>query len=207
MVQNPTAWQEKIHGFLAPADDKPEHFAAIGRLVTAMNGIDAVLNWILRAQIGADTKIGRTIVGGMRTNDMLAAIKRVARVSGMSGPEYAALEELHRQIGVFKDVRDNTAHKIWAVRGREMSFSNAHVSRFQDSAEFAVYTIEELNELARYAPYLSERALDFFPKTVARGGRLPSREIPLRLRPTDQSRGKGRRDAQSPKRQHRASPA
>jgi hypothetical protein len=46
-------WTEKLHGFLDPADDKPEHFAAVGRLITAFNGIDVILNMILRHQLGA----------------------------------------------------------------------------------------------------------------------------------------------------------
>ncbi len=191
-------WTEKIHGFLDPADDRPEHYAAVGRLVSAFNGVDAILNWVLRYQIGADTKKGRAIIGGMRTVDMLSAIKRLAMVTGMAADEFAVLEELHRQIIALKSIRDNVAHKIWAVRGEEMSFSNAHVSRFEDSAEFDVYTVAELNELARYAPHLSERALDLFPNTIARGGRLPSREIPLHLRPAEKTRTKAPHAAPKP---------
>ena len=132
IIQPKGMWAEKIHGFLGPAEDRPRHFAAIGRLVTAMNGIDAVLNWILRAQLSADTQIGRAIVGGMRTIDMLSAIKRVAQVTGMPKPDFAVLEELHREIEILKSVRDDVAHRIWSVRGEKMSFSNAHVSRHED---------------------------------------------------------------------------
>jgi hypothetical protein len=82
-------WTEKLHGFLDPADDKPEHFAAIGRLITAFNGIDVILNMILRHQLGAETKIGRAIIGAMRTGDMLASIKRLAKVTGMDAKQLA----------------------------------------------------------------------------------------------------------------------
>jgi hypothetical protein len=89
-------WQEKIHGFLDPADDKPEYFAAIGRLITAFNGIDVILNMILRHQLGAETKIGRAIIGTMRTGDMLASIKRLAKVTGMDSERLAELEHFIR---------------------------------------------------------------------------------------------------------------
>jgi hypothetical protein len=193
IISPKTEWSEKIHGFLDPADDKPEHYAAIGRLVSAFNGIDAILNWVLRYQLGAETKRGRAVIGGMRTGDMLSAIKRLAIVNGMDKATFAALEELHRQIDVLKCVRDDVAHKIWAVRGEEMSFSNSHVSRLEDSADFSIYTITELNELARYAPYLSERMLNFFPGTIARGGPLPSRDIPARLVKRFKTPGEGKK--------------
>ena len=177
-------WTEKLHGFLDPADDKPEHFAAIGRLITAFNGIDVILNMILRHQLGAETKIGRAIIGAMRTGDMLASIKRLAKVTGMDDERLAELEALHQDINGLKDIRDDLAHKVWAVRGNEMSFSNAHVSRYLHEADFEIYTIDELNELARYAPHLSERALNIFPGAVSRAGdyKFVPKENPARLR-------------------------
>jgi transposase InsO family protein len=59
-----------------------------------------------------------------------------------------------------------------------MSFSNAYVSRREDVADFAVYSIGELNELARYAPTLSHWAPDLFPDTLHRGDRPPPPPIP-----------------------------
>jgi hypothetical protein len=188
----PSEWQEKIHGFLDPADDKPEHYAAIGRLVTAFNGIDAVLNWILRKQLGTDTAIARTIVGGMRTVDMLSAIKRVARLSNMEESRFKEWERLETDITEFKKIRDDAAHRIWAVKGNEFAFSNVHIARSDDAAEIRTCTVNEINDLARYARYLSERALDLFPDTVGRSQeRLPSRERPRLLPARVKSQGKG----------------
>jgi hypothetical protein len=188
----PVDWQEKIHGFLKPEEDKPEHFAAIGRLVTAFNGIEVVLNWILRSLLGADTKVGRAIVGGMRANDMLAAIKRVAKATERSDEDLKKLDDLQQNIKAMKDIRDHAAHRIWAVAERQMAFTNHHLSRFEQSAEVDIYTIEELNDVARYAPYLSERALELFPDAIARipGDKLPSREKPLPLRTHNQTQEK-----------------
>lgn len=188
-------WQEKLHGFLDPAEDKPEHFAAIGRLITAFNGVDVILNMILRYQIGAETQVGRAIIGGMRTGDMLAAIQRLAKLREMTDAQLDELEALRQDIAAFKNVRDNVAHKVWAIRGEQMSFSNAHVSRFQDSAEFDIYAVSELNDLARYAPYLSERALALFPGAIYYGGKLPSRGKPALLQKKDRNQDKSRHDA------------
>jgi hypothetical protein len=204
---DPAGWQEKIHGFLKPEEDKPEHFAAIGRLITAFNGIEVVLNWLLRGILGADTKIGRAIVGGMRGGDMLAAIKRVAVATGMTDDKLKELDQLQQDIQTLRDVRDHAAHRIWAANGRVIAFSNYHHARKVESADVAFYTIDELNELARYAPYLSERAMDLFPEAVLRveGDRLPPRDIPARLRNRDQNQGKPPRNALKPARQPRAS--
>jgi hypothetical protein len=176
-------WQEKIHGFLDPADDKPEHFAAIGRLITAFNGIDVILNMILRHQINADTKIGRAIIGGMRTDDMLSSIKRVANLTRLDEERLAQLDELHQDIRAFKDIRDNLAHRVWAVRNEEMCFTNYYTGRRMDVADFEIYTIAELNELARYAPHLSERALKLFPEATPQGDdyKFTPRAKPARL--------------------------
>jgi hypothetical protein len=58
-------WDEKLHGFIGEGDtDMTEHLAAIGRMVTAFNGIEVMLNQILRSQIGGDEKKARLIVGG-----------------------------------------------------------------------------------------------------------------------------------------------
>lgn len=52
IIQN-LKWQEKLHGFIGENDtDKTEHLAAIGRIITAFNGIEVMLNSILRGQIG-----------------------------------------------------------------------------------------------------------------------------------------------------------
>jgi hypothetical protein len=119
---------------------------------------------------------------------MLASIKRLAKVTGMDAERLAELDILHQDINRLKEIRDDLAHKVWAVRGNEMSFSNAHVSRYLREADFEIYTIDELNELARYAPHLSERALNIFPGAVSRGGdyRFLPKEKPARLtvRPT-----------------------
>jgi hypothetical protein len=145
-------WEERIHGFLKPEEDKPEHFAAVGRLITAFNGIDVILNMVLRSQLVTEPKVGRAIIGGMRTGDMLSAIKRLAKVSDMDEGTFKDLERLCQDIENLKSIRDDAAHKVWAVRGREMSFSNYYISRLEGAAEFITYTIDELNDLARYAP-------------------------------------------------------
>jgi hypothetical protein len=58
-------WTEKIHGFLGPKDDKPKHFASIGRLITGFNGVEVIIAWILRCLVGSDDEIGRVLTGGM----------------------------------------------------------------------------------------------------------------------------------------------
>ncbi len=188
-------WQEKLHGFISENDtDKTEHLAAIGRIVTAFNGIEVMLNQILRGQIGGDAKKARLLVGAMRLKDMMDGLRRLVALAEWPTEQTQKLEELFRQINALKLVRDDVAHRVWAVRGREMSFSTAHVSRREDSAEFAIYTIDELNELARYAPALSMRALDLFPDTMFRAGQPPSPPMPERLRKKDS----GRRPPQHP---------
>ena len=164
-------WQEKIHGFLDRADDKPEHFAAIGRLITAFNGIDVILNMILRHQLNADKN--RSGGNWWNANRRYAVLnqQRIANVTGMDQERLAELDELHQDIRALKDIRDDLAHKVWAVRNDEMSFTNYYVSRRVDVADFEIYTIAELNELARYAPHLSERAL-ILPRSGLPSGRL-----------------------------------
>jgi hypothetical protein len=187
-------WREKIHGFLEPEEDQPEHFAAIGRLVTAFNGIDVILNLILRSQLGVETKVGRAVIGGMRTGDMLSSLRRLARVQGKQTEWFEQFEDLRSDIQSLKNIRDDVAHKIWAVNERQMQFSNSYVAREDELIERTVYTVEEINELACYAPHLSERALDLFPGTVSPPiGKLPSRDKPARLQSQDQNRGKSRR--------------
>lgn len=193
-------WEEKIHGFLDPADDRPEHFAAIGRLITAFNGLDVILNMILRYQLGAESAIGRAIIGGMRTGDMLSAIQRLAKLRDMTPDQLSELEELGQDIAALKNIRDYVAHKVWAINGDQMSFSNYYVSRSQSSADISVYTVSELNDLARYTPYLSERAGNLFPGTFFQDGSLPSREKPARLRSQDRTQGRVRRGVRSRKR-------
>lgn len=184
---SPTGWEERIHGFLEPDDDKPEQFAAIGRLITAFNGVEVILAWIVRAQIG-DNKVSRAITGGMRGGDTIAAIKRAAKARSLPDDTLIALDQLAQDIQALRDIRDYVAHRIWAVNGRQMAFTNYHHARFVESADVAIYTIDELNELARYAPYLSERALDLFPETITRAGdyKLPLRDKPARLKSKDQ---------------------
>jgi hypothetical protein len=65
-----------------------------------------------------------------------------------------------------------------------MAFTNYYVSRRVDVADIEIYTIEELNELARYAPHLSERALNLFPGVAYQVGdyKFIPREKPARLR-------------------------
>lgn len=66
-----------------------------------------------------------------------------------------------------------------------MSFSNYYVSKFEDSAESVHLTIEEVNELARYAPHLSAKMLEFFPDVEWRDPSdrpKPSPRMPARLR-------------------------
>ena len=191
-------WQTKLHGFLDDAD-KTENFAAIGRLITAFNGIDVILNLILRSQLSTETKIGKAIIGGMRTGDMLAAIKRLAKVTNMTTTDFAKLEEVHQDINALKDIRDDAAHKVWEVNGQQMAFTNVFVARTEESQEVTLYSVEELNELARYAPHLSERCLQLFPDclTLERSYKFSSREKPARLRTQDQNQGKSQRSAQA----------
>jgi hypothetical protein len=65
-----------------------------------------------------------------------------------------------------------------------MAFSNYYVSRRIDVTDIEIYTIEELNELARYAPHLSQRALKLFPETAPQGSgyAFQPRKKPARLR-------------------------
>jgi hypothetical protein len=165
-IRGITPFRERIHGFLEPDNDMPDHFAAVGRVVTAFNGIDVILNIILRAQLGVETKIGRAVIGGMRTGDMLSAIRRLAKAQGKDGAWLAEYERVRKDIQTFKDIRDDVAHKIWAVADRQMRFSNSYVARDDDGIETEIYSIDDLNALARYAARLSEEMLNLFPGTA-----------------------------------------
>lgn len=181
--KSPTGWEELIHGFLDPDEDKPEHFAAIGRLITAFNGLEVILGWILRGQLGGD-KVARAVVGGMRGGDILSAIKRAAKARALPEQTLATLDDLVQDVQSVRDIRDHLGHRIWAVKERQMAFTNYHQVRFVESAEVAIYSIDELVDIARYIPYLSERALNLFPETIIRADdfELPSREKPARLK-------------------------
>lgn len=142
----------------------------------------------------------------MRFGDMVDALRKLATLASWPSEKLEELSELFRQIQTLKIVRDDVAHRVWAVCGNEMSFSNFHTSRREDSAEFAIYTIAELNELARYAPVLSIQALDLFPETMPKSGQPPSRPIPARLRKIESKKDAVRRISQEKKRQRRSLP-
>jgi hypothetical protein len=189
-------WQEKLHGFVDPQDDKTEQLAAIGRLVTAMNGIDVILTRLLMKQFKKPV-VGRAMIGGMRTGDMLSSLKRIAKVTRMSPARQKKLESVCQDIESYKTIRDDVAHKIWAFSSQgRMGFSNAHVSRFEDSANIAIYTHTELNELASYARYLSLEIARVFPRAFPMIGQLPSRNRPALLDRKDQNQNKGHAQTQ-----------
>jgi hypothetical protein len=63
--------------FEEPEGDLPEHYAAIGRLVTGFSRIEHALNGVVRTLLGLPEELARAMTGEMRAGDLMATIKRI----------------------------------------------------------------------------------------------------------------------------------
>src|SRR4051794_36290094 len=105
--------------FAEPANDLPEHYASIGRLITAFSKIERALNEVIRSVIGQHAGAGlseqmsRALTGEMRAGDLVAQLRRLldarerdAAVNGTPRPPRPeAMDPLFGEIQTLKDVR------------------------------------------------------------------------------------------------------
>ena len=68
---------EKREPFKFPVGPLPDHYAAIGRLITSFSMIEGRLNEIMRGFLGLPDEIGRLVTGEMRTDDLMSALRRL----------------------------------------------------------------------------------------------------------------------------------
>jgi hypothetical protein len=186
----------------------PEHYASIGRLITALSNIERALNAVLRSVIGQHVGAGlseemsRALTGEMRAGELITHLRRLlearerdAAIAGAARPPKPdAMEPLFKEIQDLKLVRDRVAHHRFFVRERAMIFTNADTARSTPAAQFNLYSVEELNEMAEYAGRLTARLyllrgalfLDSAGAAMTRDPALL--EIPARLRIANRSR-------------------
>jgi hypothetical protein len=203
--------------FDEPTGDLPEHYAAIGRLITSFSNIERALNDVLRTVVNLSQEMGRAVTGEMRAADLIAALRRVVKARELDAitaqrevpPNPDAMDPLFTEIGNLKVIRDHIAHHRFLVRERELLFINMDTARNTTAVQFNRYSVEELNEMAEYAGRLASRVYLLrgalmLETAVARMTRDPTLlEIPARLRSKD--RGPKARQQQS--RPPRSSPA
>jgi hypothetical protein len=174
--------------FEEPDGDLPEHYAAIGRLITSFSTIEHALNQVLRTLLGLSEEVGRAVIGEMRAGDLMAALTRVlearardeiiaqsekgARISPealrkaianreaehATNPIRVAMRQLFDEIRRLKIIRDDIAHRRFYVGGREMVFTNADTARSLLTTQYNSYSIEDLNDLTIYAKRLAARS-------------------------------------------------
>ena len=75
---------EKREPFKFPVGPLPDHYAAIGRLITSFSMIEGRLNEIMRGFLGLPDEIGRLVTGEMRTDDLMSALRRIAKAKKFS---------------------------------------------------------------------------------------------------------------------------
>jgi hypothetical protein len=126
-----------------------------------------------------------------------------------TNPTRENMDHLFDEIRRLKSVRDHIAHRRFYVCQRQMAFTNSETARSLIQEEYDLYSIDELNDFARYAAHLTSRAnLILNPEAVkhavAQG--VPFLEIPPRLQKERNRRGRDKA-GQGRQRQQRSSPS
>lgn len=127
------------------------------------------------------------LLENLQRGDPLPQLKEKAQP-----PNRAVMRQLFNEIERLNKVRDDIAHRHMLVRGREMSFSNARTARTPERLSFTRYSIDDLNDMARYAEKLTERVdlllqpPSALEEEVRRDPTLL--EIPAQLQPPDKPR-------------------
>ena len=189
--------------FEEPKSDLIEHYASIGRLITSFSNIERQLSIQLRELIGITELTGRALTGEMRATDACSTIRRILtaqwqdlmlgqRTTIVISHESKVMDQLFIEISTLKEIRDLVAHQRFFVKENRMAFTNYDTARTLAATKMQFYSVDDLNEFAKYADRLAKRTsllrLPYLPEAAE-----PSLlEIPAQLRPKDRKRDRGK---------------
>ena len=155
-------------GFRAIEDGDVEHFAAIGRLILAMStNVDGNLKTLLQFQLGIHDDVARrALLGEMRMDSVVAAIRRIATSQRVDALILKELFSVLEEVQLLRQVRDILAHRECMVAGDKLAFHNANHAKAEAAIDVDIYSISDLNELSAYATRIRYRIMSLFAKML-----------------------------------------
>lgn len=162
-----------LDGFGVTTGDQPEHYAAIGRLITAFGKVEICIHDAVFKLLGINVRAGRLVSGAQRYSDNVRLVRDLAKMCDLLHSDVLnrGLDHGNR----LKLIRDIIAHRTWAFREREMAFSSFWTSRTMSNEDVEVYSIEYLNTVADHAntialmlihPFSGEEHIRFTSETL-----------------------------------------
>jgi len=151
-------------GFRPIGDGDVEHFAAIGRFIHSMStSVDNTLKVLLQFQLGIDDDIGRrALLGEMRTENVIAAIKLIASQQSLEQTVTQELASVLDEVAKLRPIRNVLAHRECMVAGDKLAFHNATHAKAEARIDISIYSLSDLNEFSVSATHLRFRIMSLF---------------------------------------------